>query len=125
MVAELDAAMAKKSVDAKVAQHERQRMLTEHDAIYSLADGAGTSFRQLFAARAVIVTEKGAEPSWIKPQDMRPSATWRRPCFAALPSIPWPATSAGFAMLAAAPVPRAQRKCSGAAMSAKARAAPS
>ena len=66
----LTAAMAKQGEEAKKSQVERQRMLTEHDAVYSLADGDGTAFRQLFAAWALIVAEKGAERNWIKPQDM-------------------------------------------------------
>lgn len=70
LVATLDAAMAKKGDDAKKDQVERQRVLTEHDAVYSLADGDGASFRQLFAAWAVIVAQKGAERNWIKPQDI-------------------------------------------------------
>lgn len=67
---ELAAAMLKKDADAKKVQAERQLMLTEHDALYSLADGDGTAFRQLFAAWALIVAEKGAERQWIKPQDV-------------------------------------------------------
>lgn len=70
LVSALDAANQKKGADAKAAQAERQRMLTEHDAVYSLADGDGTAFRQLFAAWSVIVAEKGAERNWIKAQDM-------------------------------------------------------
>jgi hypothetical protein len=73
---ELAAAMLKTGTDEKTwavvkgIQAERKRMLTEHDAVYSLADGDGTAFRQLFAAWTIIVAEKGAERQWIKPQDV-------------------------------------------------------
>lgn len=70
LVAALEEAIAKKGDDSKAVQAERQRRLAEHDAVYSLAEGDGTSFRQLFAAWSLIVAKKGAQRNWIKPQDM-------------------------------------------------------